>query len=415
MDASVTRLAVMHIGAPKAGSTYLQNVLWDNRADLLDAGVHVLGAGPGDHSRASHDLREREHDPGDPRTAASGAWETLASLAGSSHAGAVVVSDEHLAAATAEQVSAAVGSLAPREVRAVFVARHPAGALASAWQEHIKLGAVQTFHPWARRRLRPTPAASRFWSMHDAADVVGRWQGDGCDVRVVTLPLPGTPREDLWQRFCQAGELPAAEVPSSVAFANESLGASEAEFQRRVNELLPDDFGRWNHTRVSRNVLGNQILARRGGVGRPALTDQLLSLAAERVRGSVDTLADSGVPVVGDLGELLEVPDQTVTAVDDQSVLTVAQDVAPALATRVSDRQLGHQLEAAAQHDDLAALVTLTAAAVVSLAGDLRDRPLAGAGGGVANARTKATGLIDRSRTASRLVDKVRARHRRST
>ena len=251
--------------------------------------------------------------------------------------------------------------------------------------------------------------------MHDAADVVGRWQGDGCDVRVVTLPLPGTPREDLWQRFCQAGELPAAEVPASAAFANESLGASEAEFQRRVNELLPDDFGRWNHTRVSRNVLGNQILARRGGVGRPALTDQLLSLAAERVRGSVDTLADSGVPVVGDLGELLEVPDQTVTAVDDQSVLTVAQDVAPALATRVSDRQLGHQLEAAAQHDDLAALVTLTAAAVVSLAGDLRDRPLAGAGGGVANARTKATGLIDRSRTASRLADKVRARHRRST
>jgi hypothetical protein len=416
VDRSKGSRAIVHIGAPKAGSTYLQNLLWDNRSTLLDAGVQVLGAGPGDHSRASHDLRGREQRPDDPRTAASGAWQTLASLAGSSSAAAIVVSDEHLSAATAEQVTTAVDSLAPREVRTVFVARHPAGALASAWQEQIKLGAVIPFEPWARKRLRPTPAATRFWTMHDPADVQSRWGGTDDRLTIVTLPLPGAPHLELWQRFCEAGDMPPVDISSSATFVNESLGQAEAEFQRRVNELLPDDFGRWNHLRVSRNILGNQILANRRGSGRPVLSDELQAMADQRARVCIDALADSGARVVGDLGDLLVGPDRTVTEVDDATLLAVALDVAPALASRVSDKALAGRLSMAAEREDPDAIVQLTAAAVISIAGDLPSGTLAsfGSSGGLANARTKATGLIDRSRTASRLADKMRARHRRA-
>ena len=44
--------AYLHIGAPKAGSTYLQGVLWANRGVLAAAGVSVPGLDPIEQFRA---------------------------------------------------------------------------------------------------------------------------------------------------------------------------------------------------------------------------------------------------------------------------------------------------------------------------------------------------------------------------
>src|SRR3954452_7154638 len=49
--------AVLHIGAPKTGTTFVQQVLWHNRARLAEKGVDYPFTGPREHFAATMDLR----------------------------------------------------------------------------------------------------------------------------------------------------------------------------------------------------------------------------------------------------------------------------------------------------------------------------------------------------------------------
>ena len=82
----------LHIGAPKTGTTYLQNVLWSNRSTLLQAGVLYPGLSKDAQFHAAMDLRQayfQEHlNPAVP-----GAWERLVAQA-RAWRGDVVISHE---------------------------------------------------------------------------------------------------------------------------------------------------------------------------------------------------------------------------------------------------------------------------------------------------------------------------------
>ena len=56
----------LHIGEPKTGTTFVQQVMWRNRAALAAQGVVLPGHHPQDHFRASQDLRGIEKLPSDP-------------------------------------------------------------------------------------------------------------------------------------------------------------------------------------------------------------------------------------------------------------------------------------------------------------------------------------------------------------
>jgi len=47
----------LHVGEPKTGTTFLQQVMWRNRSELAAQGVVLPGHHPQDHYRASQDLR----------------------------------------------------------------------------------------------------------------------------------------------------------------------------------------------------------------------------------------------------------------------------------------------------------------------------------------------------------------------
>jgi hypothetical protein len=49
----------LHIGIAKTGTTYLQGLMWHNRGLLERNGLRYPGDLPGDHFRASVDLREK--------------------------------------------------------------------------------------------------------------------------------------------------------------------------------------------------------------------------------------------------------------------------------------------------------------------------------------------------------------------
>ena len=56
----------LHIGAPKTGTTFLQDVMWHHREQLADAGVRFSRRRYGDHFQASLDLLQaaEPHGPG---------------------------------------------------------------------------------------------------------------------------------------------------------------------------------------------------------------------------------------------------------------------------------------------------------------------------------------------------------------
>lgn len=302
----------LHVGAPKTGTTYLQGVLWRNRQQLRTAGLHVVGQGRGEHYRAGNDLRGVEFDPADPGPDWAGAWDTLAAQAVRSEAASTVISDEHLAALSVQGVRRAVESLAPREVHVVYTARNLARLLPSEYQEFVKHRSRLTYAEWVTRvfETRDKGPGHWFWLVHDPADVVRRWTSgvQPEQFHLLTLPPPGSPKDELWQRFADVvGVDPAAATDFQVE-GNDALGMAEAEVLRRVNIALPESYPRWHHSGIARDILASGILGPRSSTGRPALPEQLADAVREQTARNISGLAASGCDIVGDL-DVLQVGD----------------------------------------------------------------------------------------------------------
>ena len=56
----------LHIGEPKTGTTFVQQVLWRNRSALAQFGIMLPGPRPLAHWRAAQDLREVAQVANDP-------------------------------------------------------------------------------------------------------------------------------------------------------------------------------------------------------------------------------------------------------------------------------------------------------------------------------------------------------------
>ena len=67
----------LHIGEPKTGTTFVQQVMWGNRAWLAAQGVVLPGYSHRDHSRASRDLRGAPRLASDPNDPWVGEWDVL--------------------------------------------------------------------------------------------------------------------------------------------------------------------------------------------------------------------------------------------------------------------------------------------------------------------------------------------------
>ena len=65
----------LHIGEPKTGTTFIQQVMWGSRAELAAQGVVLPGHHPQDHFRASQDLRGIQKLPSDPAGSWAGEWD----------------------------------------------------------------------------------------------------------------------------------------------------------------------------------------------------------------------------------------------------------------------------------------------------------------------------------------------------
>ncbi len=299
----MTQVVHLHVGGPKSGTTYLQQVLELNAPVLADAGVLVVGPRL-DLIHAAMVVREDRRLSDLPATARD-AWARVVSQVREWSGHTAVVSYELFANASAEQARAALADLDGLEVHVVVTARDLGRAISSAWQEQLKFGVAKPLDGW-------TPpgedaAGSEWgWRTMQPAHVAARWGADLPPerVHVVTVPQDG-PSDELWRRFAQATDL--IRVPGldlGVERANESLGVVEAELLRRVNRSLDGRIsgGRQKSLWI-RDLLAHRVLA---PIGREpiGLTSEHLAEARAQAEAAASAVAAAGYAVHGDLADL---------------------------------------------------------------------------------------------------------------
>ena len=316
----------VHIGEPKTGTTFLQDILWDNRSVLAVRGIVLPGYNRRDHIRARRDLRDEPRQASDLADPWTGEWEVLTAQALRAPV-AAVISDELLAACTEQQVERAVRSLAPADVHIILTVRALDALLPAEWQETVKCGESLGWDSWLRAVSMTASAPDRrdrsvFWAAHDTLAILQLWSRHvpADHVHVITTPRQRSPHL-LWGRLASVLGIDPGGLDLSQARSNSSLGYAETEFLRRVNERLTADVPYWFYTRNVKSILAQDVLRARPGGRRPALPPRLLTWAADEARLLRAGLAAAGVHLVGDPAELLA---------DDAPDRAVVQPAAPA-------------------------------------------------------------------------------------
>jgi hypothetical protein len=318
----MARRVHLHIGAPKTGTTYVQNALWNNHDALKRAGFLLPGTLL-DHDRAMTDLREVPWRD----AAATGAWERLAAES-RKWSGDVIISSEGLGAATQEQAVRAVASLRPAEIHVIVAARDLWRTLPSMWQQSVRARSVWRFEQFLH--AVETGRFEDFFEHHTGERMLRRW-GDllpPAHRHLVTVPAPGTPQDILWHRFAGIIGIPDGVCRLKKPSSNPSLGAAEIEVLRRVNQALGDRFPHRTpyrevvHRHLVDAVLKNHPNQLGIGVGLER-ADWVLDLVERQIK----ELSEYPCDIVGDLDELRPgamLPTQSPDELSEGQVLSAA-------------------------------------------------------------------------------------------
>jgi hypothetical protein len=305
----------LHIGAMKTGTTYLQQVLIQNKEALAEHGFLFPGPTWGDQVRAAHDAVRHHREPG-VRERAAGAWPTLAQEMLGYDGTAAVFSVEFLGFAGPEAARRIVEDLAAAEVHVVLTVRDTRVVLPGLWQTHCANGGTASWPAFARsartgatkRRAAPLlgQGARLFHHALDIPRVLGVWASVVPPERlhVVTVPPPGSPKGLLWERFASVVGLDPAVATNPPQGHNPSLGYASADLMRRLNAEL-GRLPREEYNPTLKHYLAEQVLADRAGVeSRAPLDDRTHRFALRWNRRLRRALEASGAHIVGDLADL---------------------------------------------------------------------------------------------------------------
>ncbi|NND02423.1 MAG: hypothetical protein HKN91_06505 [Acidimicrobiia bacterium] len=328
---------VVHIGAPKTGTTYLQSLLWANKAHLADQGVLLPGDRQRFHFRAGADLYgdqglERTRGPG-----TAGYWKKFVKAVKRSSAATVVLTDERLAGLPPSGVELVRELSDEREIHIIYGVRNLASLLPSAWQTQVRHGTKQPFLDWTKRILTSAPGDEdrpQFWERHDVADVVRRWSeavSEPSHIHVLTVPARSAGPDELWKRFAKAGGFPSTLPVMEAPRINTTLDYAQTEFMRRVNAELADDLAHDDYRRYMRNMLSHRLMAGMEKGGGPKVPPRLRSQIDTRAGEVIDYLKNSDVDFVGDIEDLTPELGPKHNAPSDEEVLNASVEAMAAL------------------------------------------------------------------------------------
>jgi hypothetical protein len=276
----LSRKVLLHVGTPKTGTSYLQDVLFRNREVLAAAGIAYPAARHDSHFLAALDLMQLPW--GGLQSEAIGAWDELAREV-REHDGTAIISHEILATASRAQIGRALESLGHgtgTEVHLVLSVRDLVRQIPAEWQ-----GERQAPRASALRRL-PRPDHRPRARFADRRVVLG-CPGDPGHPRSLGTGSPAVagPRGDraaaggapelLWKRFSQAFGLDGIDLDLEGERHNPSLGVPETTLLRRINRKANAELAPADYRPLVRELLAHQTLSRRTRSPRLALPPDL--------------------------------------------------------------------------------------------------------------------------------------------
>ena len=317
----------VHVGSPKTGTTFLQQVVWSQRDLAAAQGLTLPLDRFNDHFFATLDVRGLAGKDPHPLDA-MGVWSRLVSASLTSSTPNVLISHELFAAATAEQAKRAMSLFGDADVHLVLTTRDLVRQITAEWQEHVKHRATMTLAEFVTN-VREASAERKgwFWRVQDPAGIIDRWAGGlpADRVHVVTLPPTGSSPDVLWERFAGLLGMDASAFDLASSRSNTSLGVEQTEVLRQVNAALGDRLPvPGPYPGVAKDILAHQILVQRKGAPISLDADDIKFAVVESQRVA-DALGERGVDVVGSLDELVPDLEESLAKASPQ-----AYDVPPA-------------------------------------------------------------------------------------
>ena len=307
------RRVLLHVGTPKTGTSYLQDVLHRNRETLAEHDICYPADRFDAHFLAALDLMRLPW--GGLETEAVGAWDRLASAVRACP-GTAIISHEILATASRSQVGRALASLGAddgpdgAEVHVVLSVRDLVRQIPAEWQENVKHRSPLSFERFLER-IRDPERATRigtwFWGVQEIPDILGRWGHDLPPERVhlVTVPPPGAPPGLLWERFSSAFGLDGIDLDLTAERANPSLGVPETALLRRINRSANRVLDPSDYRPLVRELLAHQTLSRRSTSPRLRLPPTEYPWVHDLELAWVAEIERRGYDVIGEVSDLV--------------------------------------------------------------------------------------------------------------
>ena len=293
---------ILHIGAMKSGTSFIQTRLGQNRDALKNQGVLFPGRSWHQQVLAVTDVLERQRVGAANR---EGKWRKLLDEV-AAWPETALISMEFLGPAGPKKVRTVLDGFPGAEVDVVMTVRDLNRCIPAMWQETLK-----NFRTWTLDEYVAAVQSSEagpgklFWREQDTGAIARRWVNAVGRERftLVTVPGPDAGPELLWERFAAAVGIAPASCPP-VPSANESLGAASALVLRQLNQLLVDrgmefkDYVPLVKHGLAKSVLGQQ---RRN---EPAVGLEVSPWVEQRAKAIIEEFRALDVRVVGDLSDL---------------------------------------------------------------------------------------------------------------
>lgn len=302
---------ILHAGSLKTGSTYLQDMIWNNLEAFAGAGIFVPQTGV--QSKHHYDIARASgfgfQTQSLVREVADSLLADLAAELAASDCEIALLSSEHFdIGVSAGSIARLQDCLTGHELRVVLYLRNQVDLVQSLYFEHLKWGGIMTFGEFVSHELRQGSLAYE--------PRVVKWMAAGVEVCVVDY---GQVRAGLAESFLALvpGSPCVTDLNLPKHAVNESLAPEAMEYLRLTNSVLADAAARrdayleleqnlrsagsrWCHARslavppelmeaLPRLSLGNKRLAWKAGKTVDFLQGDLLTY--EKLRGG-DTWLD---------------------------------------------------------------------------------------------------------------------------
>jgi len=300
---------VIHIGAPKCGSTALQSAFHQNRDALRSDGVTYIGESS--HWISAAKAVAEVSDRLSRKTPPISEWKRLVKEVGSVTAGTALISSEWFAAASEASTQRIVNDLDAKRLQAVLVIRPLTSTLPSAWQQGLKLGGRQGLSEWLDTILNDPedPRSKRVWSKHRYDQIANRWVSALGKERVTVVVADESDPAYIFTAFSQILGLKQGSLSAPPKRTNPSLSAFEADALAELNKIYFDRGGTLYAYRsgVLRTFDGYVNSIRSGAAQRSAISPAQLP-AVQALNTSIAAgIRESGCRVLGDLDRFANV------------------------------------------------------------------------------------------------------------